>query len=136
MEQDIFKEEAAFPDGGNALLDPAEEWPSDDSDDDDYNPERRENSCTISGAEADENASDDTSSSTSLSWSLDGEVFSGKESMGCENHFANTSLDSDESTEGEIICGPRQRRTVDYKKLYDVSISKFLISFIVEIACL
>ncbi|XP_030965830.1 pathogenesis-related homeodomain protein isoform X1 [Quercus lobata] len=122
--QDIFKEEAAFPDGGNALLDPAEEWPSDDSDDDDYNPERRENSCTISGAEADENASDDTGSSTSLSWSLDGEVFSGKESMGCENHFANTSLDSDESTEGEIICGPRQRRTVDYKKLYDEMFGK------------
>lgn len=46
--------------------------------------------------------------------------------MGCENRFANTFLDSDESTEGEIICGPRQRRAVDYKKLYDVSITKFL----------
>uniref|UniRef100_A0A2N9G3E0 Pathogenesis-related homeodomain protein n=1 Tax=Fagus sylvatica TaxID=28930 RepID=A0A2N9G3E0_FAGSY len=122
--QDVFKEEAAFPDGGNALLDPAEDWPSEDSEDDDYNPERRENSCTNSGAEANENASDDTSSSTSLSWSLDGEVFSGKEGMGCENHFANTSLDSDESTEGEIICGPRQRRTVDYRKLYDEMFGK------------
>jgi hypothetical protein len=45
--------------------------------------------------------------------------------MGCENRVANTFLDSDESTEGEIICGPRQRRAVDYKKLYDVSITKF-----------
>jgi hypothetical protein len=70
--------------------------------------------------------SDGISISTSLSWSLDGEVFSEEEGMGCENRFANTFLDSDESTEGEIICGPRQRRAVDYKKLYDVSITKFV----------
>ncbi|XP_062163985.1 pathogenesis-related homeodomain protein isoform X2 [Alnus glutinosa] len=122
--QDVFKEEAAFPDGGNSILDPEEEWPSDDSDDDDYNPERRGNSSTISGAETDENASDNISISTSLSWSLDGEVFSEEEGMGCENRVANTFLDSDESTEGEIICGPRQRRAVDYKKLYDEMFGK------------
>lgn len=125
MKQDVFKEEAAFPDGGNAILDPGEEWPSDDSNDDDYDPERRENSSTRSGAETDEFLSDDISSSTSLSWSLDAEFFSGKEGMGCETHFANTSLDSDESTDGEIISGPRQRRAVDYRKLYDVSTPKF-----------
>ncbi|XP_059460881.1 pathogenesis-related homeodomain protein isoform X2 [Corylus avellana] len=122
--QDVFKEEAAFPDGANSILDAEEEWPSDDSDDDDYNPARRGNSSTISGAETDENASDDISISTSLSWSLDGEVFSEEEGMGCENRFANTFLDSDESTEGEIICGPRQRRAVDYKKLYDEMFGK------------
>ncbi|KAB1204292.1 Pathogenesis-related homeodomain protein [Morella rubra] len=122
--QDVFKEEAAFPDGGNAILDPGEEWPSDDSNDDDYDPERRENSSTRSGAETDEFLSDDISSSTSLSWSLDAEFFSGKEGMGCENHFANTSLDSDESTDGEIISGPRQRRAVDYRKLYDEMFGK------------
>lgn len=80
----------------------------------------------ISGAETDDNVSDDISSFTSLSWSLDGELFSGKEGMGSGNHFAITSLDSNESTDGEIVCGPRQRRAVDYKKLYDVSITKFL----------
>ncbi|KAG7966085.1 hypothetical protein I3843_08G032600 [Carya illinoinensis] len=122
--QDLFKEAAAFPDGGNAILDPEEEWPSDDSDDDDYNPDRRENSSMISGAETDDNVSDDISISTSLSWSLDGELFSGKEGMGCGNHFANASLDSEESTDGEIICGPRQRRAVDYKKLYDEMFGK------------
>ncbi|KAG6705890.1 hypothetical protein I3842_07G199700 [Carya illinoinensis] len=122
--QDVFKEEAAFPDGENAILDPEEEWPSDDSDDDDYNPERRENSSMIGGAESDDNVSDDISSSTSLSWSLDIEFFSGKEGMLCENHFANNSLDSDESTDGGIICGPRQRRAVDYKKLYDEMFGK------------
>ncbi|XP_041021449.1 pathogenesis-related homeodomain protein-like isoform X2 [Juglans microcarpa x Juglans regia] len=122
--QDVFKEAAAFPDGGNTILDPEEEWPSDDSDDGDYNPDRRENSSMISGAETDDNVSDDISISTSLSWSLDGELFSGKEGMGCGNHFANTSLDSDESTDGEIICGPRQRRAVDYKKLYDEMFGK------------
>ncbi|GLT67744.1 hypothetical protein SLA2020_400300 [Shorea laevis] len=96
--QDIFKEEAAFPDGGNSILDLEEEWPSDDSDDDDYNPERRGNSSTISGAETGENASDDSSISTSLSWSLDGEVFSEEEGM--------------------------VRRAVDYKKLYDEMFGK------------
>ncbi|KDO61898.1 hypothetical protein CISIN_1g0067541mg [Citrus sinensis] len=70
--QDIFKEEAAFPDGCSALLNQEEEWPSDDSEDDDYNPERRENSCSISRAGTD----DDPSSSTSLSWFSDSETFS------------------------------------------------------------
>lgn len=101
MEQDVFKEEAAFPDGANAFLNPDEEWPSDDSEDDDYNPERKEKSCSISGAGSDDNMSDDELSS-------------------------NSSVASDESTDAEIICGRRQRRDVDYKKLYDVSIKKFL----------
>lgn len=122
--QDVFKEEAAFPDGMNAILDPEEKWPSDESDDDDYNPDGRGNCSTGSRAETDDNASDDLSISTSLSWSLDVEDFSEGEVMGCENHFANTNLGSDDSTDGEIICGPRQRRAVDYKKLYDEMFGK------------
>lgn len=39
---------------------------------------------------------------------------------------SNSSVASDESTDAEIICGRRQRRDVDYKKLYDVSNTKFL----------
>ncbi|GMP36706.1 hypothetical protein CsSME_00008744 [Camellia sinensis var. sinensis] len=54
--QEIFKEEAALPDGGGAFLDPEQEWPSDDSEDDDYDPEKIENSCSYSraGSEADD----------------------------------------------------------------------------------
>ncbi|XP_031259185.1 pathogenesis-related homeodomain protein-like isoform X1 [Pistacia vera] len=118
-EHDIFKEEAAFPDGGSALLNQEEDWPSDDSEDHDYNPERRENSCSISGAETD----DDASSSTSLSWSSDGEAFSKSmrwemEGNDYKQYSGDSSIGSDENSDGEIICGRRQRRTVDYKKLY------------------
>lgn len=33
----------------------------------------------------------------------------------------DVSVGSDESTDGEVVSGRRQRRRVDYKKLYDVS---------------
>ncbi|XP_065849292.1 pathogenesis-related homeodomain protein isoform X2 [Euphorbia lathyris] len=120
--QDIFKE-AAVPDGGHILLNPEEEWPSDDSEDDDYDPEGRENS--ISGAGTGDDASGDASSSTSLGWSSDGEVFSGSRKWEMENtDFGNqsiySSLGSDESSDGEIVYGRRQRRAVDYRKLYDL----------------
>ncbi|XVE68249.1 hypothetical protein DITRI_Ditri09bG0053000 [Diplodiscus trichospermus] len=120
--QDIFKEEAAFPDDGIAPLNPEEDWPSDDSEDDDYDPERRENSCSISGAAADGDESDDTDSSTSLSWSVDGEEFSG--SGRPENHPVDSGADSYEISDIEIICGRRRRRAVDYKKLYDEMFGK------------
>lgn len=123
--QDIFKEEAAFPDGCCALLNQEEEWPSDDSEDDDYNPERRENCCSISGAGTD----DDASSSTSLSWFSDSEAFSESmrwemEGNGYKNYSVDSSIGSDETSDGEIICGRRQRRTVDYKKLFDEMFGK------------
>lgn len=38
--QDVFKEEAALPDGGNSVVCHEEEWPSDDSEDND-DPENR-----------------------------------------------------------------------------------------------
>ncbi|KAB5514740.1 hypothetical protein DKX38_028646 [Salix brachista] len=125
--QDIFREEAAVPDGGNMLLNPEEEWPSDDSEDDDYDPERREN--IMSGAGTDDDASDDTSNSTRLSWSSDGEVFSGSrrwelDGLDFRNNSIYSSLDSDETSDGEIICGRRQRRAVDYKKLYNEMFGK------------
>ncbi|KAF2309769.1 hypothetical protein GH714_005016 [Hevea brasiliensis] len=125
--QDIFKEAANFSDGGSMLLNPEQEWPSDDSEDDDYDPERRENS--ISGAGTDDDASDDASSSISLGWSSDGEVFSGSrkwemESTDFRNQSIYSSLDSDETSDEEIMCGPRKRRAVDYKKLYDEMFGK------------
>ncbi|KAJ4833184.1 hypothetical protein Tsubulata_016055 [Turnera subulata] len=125
--QDIFKDEAALPDGENTLLNPETEWPSDDSEDDDYDPERRENS--MSGAGTDNDASDDASSSTSLGWSSDGEVFLGSRSretkvMDFRSNSIYSSLDSDETSDEDIICGPRRRRQVDYKKLYDEMFGK------------
>ncbi|XVE98858.1 hypothetical protein REPUB_Repub03eG0144800 [Reevesia pubescens] len=120
--QDIFKDEAAFPDDAITSLNPGEEWPSDDSEDDDYDPERRENSCSISGAATDGHESDDTDSSTSLSWSVDGEDFSGYGR--CENHTVESGADSYETSDGDTICGRRRRRAVDYKKLYDAMFGK------------
>ncbi|GLU10561.1 hypothetical protein SLE2022_273540 [Rubroshorea leprosula] len=127
--QDIFKEEAAFPDGSVTLLNTEEEWPSDDSEDDDYDPERRENSHGSSGAGTDNDASDDTGSSTSLSWSFDGEVFSGsgrceRKGLDFENHSADSGVVSDETSDGEVLCGRRRRSAVDYKKLYDEMFGK------------
>lgn len=91
-----------MPEDGNASLIPDDEWPSDDSEDDDYNPERRENSSSIGGAGTDDNVSEDEFSS-------------------------NFTVGSDESSDAEVVCGRRQRRDVDYRKLYDVSISNFIV---------
>ncbi|KAL9398599.1 hypothetical protein Peur_007560 [Populus x canadensis] len=120
--QDIFTEEAAIPDAGNVLLNLEEEWPSDDSEDDNYDPERRDN--IMSEAGTDDDASDDISSPTSLGWSSDGEVFLGSRrwemhGLDFRNNSIYSSLDSDETSDGEIVCGRRQRRAIDYKKLYD-----------------
>ncbi|XP_061964174.1 pathogenesis-related homeodomain protein-like isoform X4 [Populus nigra] len=120
--QDIFTEEAAIPDAGNVLLNLEEEWPSDDSEDDNYDPERRDN--IMSEAGTDDDASDDTSSPTSLGCSSDGEVFLGSRrwemhGLDFRNNSIYSSLDSDETSDGEIVCGRRQRRAIDYKKLYD-----------------
>ncbi|KAJ6922210.1 pathogenesis-related homeodomain protein-like isoform X1 [Populus alba x Populus x berolinensis] len=120
--QDIFTEEAAIPDAGNVLVNPEEEWPSDDSEDDNYDPERRDN--IMSEAGTDDDASDDISSSTSLGWSSDGEVSLGSRrwemhGLDFRNNSIYRSLDSDETSDGEIVCGRRQRRAIDYKKLYD-----------------
>ncbi|KAB5551980.1 hypothetical protein DKX38_009291 [Salix brachista] len=120
--QDIFTEEAAITDAGNVLLKAEEEWPSDDSEDDNYDPERRDNFMSEAGT--DDDASDDISSSTSLGWSSDGEVFSGyrrcaMDSLDFRKKSIHSSLDSDETSDGEIDCDRRQRRTIDYKKLYD-----------------
>jgi hypothetical protein len=119
--KDVFKEEAAIPDGDDALLNQEEEWPSDDPEDDDYNPDRKEDSSGGIDTEGnDENASDNDSSSSGSMWSLNGECSLLDEGINLENYSANGHVDSDES--GEIACGRRQRRAVDYKKLYDVSI--------------
>ncbi|KAK8501235.1 hypothetical protein V6N12_008256 [Hibiscus sabdariffa] len=120
--QDIFKDEAALPDDAITSLNLEVEWPSDDSEDDDYDPERRENSCRISGTASDGEESDDTDSSTGLTWSVDSEDLSGFGRR--ENHPFDCGADSYETSDGEIVCGRRRRGTVDYKKLYDEMFGK------------
>lgn len=114
--QDIFKEEASFPDGNMTSLNQEEEWPSDDSKDDDYDPERREKSHSGDGIDNNEEGSDDDDSSTSLSWSLHDEAFSGPEREGLDS--ADCGVIFDEGSDREVVCGRRRRSAVDYKKLY------------------
>ncbi|KAJ1378210.1 Zinc finger, PHD-type [Sesbania bispinosa] len=92
------------------------EWPSDDPEDDDYNPERKEDSHSIKTEGTDNSVSDDLSSSSNLC-SLNGD-----EGISLEYYSVNSCIDSDES--GEIACGRRQRKAVDYKKLYDEMFGK------------
>lgn len=124
--KDIFKEEAALPDGGDSFLHPEREWPSDDSEDDDYDPEKCENSCSYSRTGSEDDASEAASSCSSL-WSLECEVFaeSGRlEETGCGHWNAEFGADSDETSDCEIICGRRQRRAVDYNQLYEEMFGK------------
>lgn len=123
--QEIFKDEAALSEGGGASQNPEQEWPSDDSEDDDYDPEKNENSCSYGRAGSEADASDDASSSSSL-WSLEDEVFSESAMPGKggwnASFEASVGTDCAGTTNHEILSGPRERRTVDYTKLYHVSI--------------
>ncbi|KAK6944596.1 Zinc finger, PHD-finger [Dillenia turbinata] len=124
--QEIFMEEAALSDSGDVLLNPEEDWPSDDSEDDDYDPEKN-NSGSCSRQGSDDSSSDETSSSCSLSWSVEGQSPDAK----CggkvfRRNFGDSInvVDSDGSTNAEILSGRRQRGAVDYKKLYDEMFGK------------
>ncbi|XP_030535662.1 pathogenesis-related homeodomain protein isoform X2 [Rhodamnia argentea] len=124
--QDIFKEEAALPDGGIQVLDLEEKWPSDDSGDDDYDPKKMK-STGISCAGSDDSQSYDTSSSTSLSWSLDGEILSGPTISGKGGFSYPESIAGSDvlmDTDMDTVCGPRQRNAVDYKQLYNEMFGK------------
>ncbi|CAJ1941765.1 unnamed protein product [Sphenostylis stenocarpa] len=118
--QDVFKEEAAIPDGETALMNPEEEWPSDDSEDDDYDPERKEDSQNINMEGTNDSSSDDFSSSTSLCYS--GGEYSPVDGVSHEYFFVNSSIDSDEYE--DKACGRRHRKAVDYKQLYDEMFGK------------
>lgn len=113
-------------------------WPSEDSEDEDYNPETNENSNSRSGIE--ENMSNDSSSSSLFS-SSDGTIsYSDSEHYSyLEKPFNIISrsknrvdlfdsvgnYDSGPSNECAITSYRRQRRDVDYKKLHDVSTMNF-----------
>ncbi|XP_010447786.1 PREDICTED: pathogenesis-related homeodomain protein-like isoform X2 [Camelina sativa] len=115
--QDIFKEEASLPIGSEATVNNEADWPSDDSKDDDYDPEMREkgggSSSNVSGGGGGGGDNDGESSSTSLS--SDGVALS---TGSWEGHGFNNMVEQCETSNEEAVCGPRQRRTVDYTKLY------------------
>ncbi|KVI01415.1 Homeodomain-like protein [Cynara cardunculus var. scolymus] len=126
--QEIFKVEATLPDGGNTLLN-QEEWPSDDSGDDDYDPDRvekRDSSCSRVCSEG-ESCDDDASSSYSLQ-SLDVKALddeSQKLDMGLESISADLiGAVSGSGSDCEFVSGRRQRQAVDYRKLYDEMFGK------------
>ncbi|KAI3443417.1 hypothetical protein Pfo_000082 [Paulownia fortunei] len=121
--QDVFKEEAALPDGGNSMLCQEEEWPSDDSEDDDYDPDRIEHSCSDSMSRSESDASD---YSSSFLGSLEDETGTVEErsNRSFDNSLELIGVDSDEINSGEVVCRPRQRAAVDYIKLYDEMFGK------------
>ncbi|KAL8096099.1 hypothetical protein AgCh_037165 [Apium graveolens] len=122
--QDIFKEEAALPDGGGSILDPEQDFPSDDSEDDDFDPENSENcSCSYSRAGSEDDSSGATSSSSSLCFP-EGELFSGLEALEERTWKTNFGTDSNETSDCEILGGRRQRKEVNYQKLYDEMFGK------------
>ncbi|XP_047334594.1 pathogenesis-related homeodomain protein [Impatiens glandulifera] len=127
--QDIFKEEASLSEGGDALQNSEQEWPSDDPEDDDYDPEKiaSSGSCSRLGSEAGD--SDDGNSFCSLG------SFQGKALVESERETERSNRsqkmfdsviheDSDQTAVGDLVTGPRQRRAVDYKKLYDEMFGK------------
>ncbi|CAA2969142.1 pathogenesis-related homeodomain isoform X1 [Olea europaea subsp. europaea] len=120
--QDVFKEEAILPDGKDSMSFPEQEWPSDDSEDIDYDPERIEPSCSDSMASSE---SDGSEYSSSLLGSLEDEPYflsvgNEERKKECLDFYSDLNgVDSDEITYGEAICGRRQRSTVDYLKLHD-----------------
>lgn len=122
------------PSGKNEPIFPEEAWPSDDSEDEDYNPQSNDKNCK-----------NDCSRSDDSCWSYD-EVSSLCEE-GTESD-ANEGLSSNQYTDGhydmialsdsaidmltndnfdrETTNFRRQRKNVDYQKLYNVSILNFL----------
>ncbi|GAA0173353.1 chromatin/chromatin-binding, or -regulatory protein [Lithospermum erythrorhizon] len=110
--QDIFKEEAVSPDGGVSL---EPDWPSDESDDNDYDPEKKDNSCSTDLATSESHSANSTSFSTMGSLEDDLLFLDGGESAP-ETYIRP---DSDDTADCEVTCGRRQRHTVDYIKLND-----------------
>ncbi|XP_018472029.2 pathogenesis-related homeodomain protein [Raphanus sativus] len=114
--QDIFNEEASRPNGSEATLNNEADWPSDDSEDGDYDPETKDivRGSDSSGGEGGDNDGESISSSVSLA--SDGVALS---TESWEGHgFGNMVVESGETCNEETVCGPRQRKTVDYTKLY------------------
>ncbi|KAK9124221.1 hypothetical protein Sjap_013823 [Stephania japonica] len=130
--QDVFREAATMSDCENATIDPEDLWPSDDSEDDDYDPEKNEKSCSRSVTE--ENMSDDARSSVSLSYTSEEEASLHSEELVNGTILKSYSINSDGAVNdvdsgdfsNDITNGRRQRRDIDYRKLHDEMFGKDL----------
>ncbi|XP_009795782.1 pathogenesis-related homeodomain protein isoform X1 [Nicotiana tabacum] len=126
--EDIFKEEALLPEGGESLLCPEQDWPSDDSEDDDYDPEKI--AYSHSSTDSFESGSSSEASSASMLGSLEDELLAltGKPEDGSsgKDYLSEqiAGLDYEEMTDFEVLSGPRQRKAVDYIKLNDEMFGK------------
>ncbi|XP_057839968.1 pathogenesis-related homeodomain protein isoform X1 [Cryptomeria japonica] len=137
--EEIFAEAAKVANGENMPVGIGEEWPSDDSEDDDYDPEKQENR-NETGYEIDTNNSDSSGSSDSSDTSdnvseasliddLHGYISKGKKRCRYTDEEngedAPIFLDSDVNGGPEFsVSGRRQRKDVDYKKLNDEMFGK------------
>ncbi|KAL3332004.1 hypothetical protein AABB24_032564 [Solanum stoloniferum] len=126
--ENIFKEEALLPEGEESLLCPEQDWPSDDSEDDDYDPEKVANSH--SSTDSFESGSSSEASSGSMLGSLEDELLAltGKleDGSGGKDYLSEQIAGSDyeETTDFDVLSGPRQRKAVDYIKLNDEMFGK------------
>ncbi|MCE3050622.1 hypothetical protein HAX54_047693 [Datura stramonium] len=126
--ENIFKEEALMPEGGESLLCPEQDWPSDDSEDDDYDPEKVANSH--SSTDSFESGSSSEASSGSMLGSLEDELIAltGKpeDGTGGKDDLSEqiAGIDYEETTDFEVLSVPRQRKAIDYIKLNDEMFGK------------
>ncbi|KAL1549529.1 pathogenesis-related homeodomain protein-like isoform X1 [Salvia divinorum] len=121
--QDVFKDEAALPDGANSVLFQEEEWPSDDSEDDDYDPDRNECSCSGNMSTSESDASQYSSSFLGSLEDEDGR-FEVRSNRSFDETLELIGGDSDEIHNDEVVSHPRQRAAVDYIKLYNEMFGK------------
>lgn len=136
----IFADAARIANGESTATGNGEEWPSDDSEDDDYDPEKQEirdetgyeNNMSDSGKSSGWSESyneTDNESDASLTDNLNEYISKGRkrsrdtdEKNGQE---AIIDLDTDENDGSDMpVSGRRQRRDVDYKKLHDEMFGK------------
>ncbi|KAG6434105.1 hypothetical protein SASPL_105727 [Salvia splendens] len=121
--QDVFKEGAALPDGVNSVLFQEEEWPSDDSADDDYDPDRNECSCSGNMSMSKSDASQYSSSFLGSLEDEDGR-FEVRSNRSFDETLELIGVDSDEIHNGGVVSHPRQRPAVDYIELYNEMFGK------------
>ncbi|XP_059287018.1 pathogenesis-related homeodomain protein isoform X3 [Lycium ferocissimum] len=126
--EDIFKEEALLPEDGESSVCPEQDWPSDDSKDDDYDPEKVANSHS-SSTDSFESDSSGEASSGSIFGSLEDELLAltGKPEDGSsgKDYLSEQIARMDyEETDFEVLSGPRLRKAVDYIKLNDEMFGK------------
>ncbi|KAH9311801.1 hypothetical protein KI387_026836, partial [Taxus chinensis] len=130
--EEVFGEAAKDANGENMPLGIGEEWPSDDSEDDDYDPEKQENRNEIGQENVNSESSCGSSESSDASFGeseafltddLNGYITNGKKRQRDtdeEKEDAEIYLDSDENGGPDFpVSGRRQRKDVDYKKLND-----------------